>query len=474
MAGSGEILDIDRLAAPPVPPEQNGLQQLTWIAGQLSAFPLQLYPPAAKYAAPGKVIVISKLNEWPDANSRDTNITWVNVAEQLAPLEGLMQEALDILAEKRFNANLHYRSGFSLLIPHLARLKSVSQILSAAALEDLHQGQPESAFAKLNGMLALAQAEKDEPILISQLVRIAITHLTFAATWQVLQHDGWTDSQLTELQTAWADLTFLHEMEKALSMERAIAAIEYERFRTSDLPLSQLFDPTGTLGGGGTGLPFLSWDWFSDMLKNIPATLHDQVYTPIWKFAWSHHDELHYCKLMQRMLVAERETVLENAGAKLPARMERIYETAMSPYDRMRFAVAPLMYGSLSKAFERAWIAQATAELTTTAIAIKRFELRHGKTPNRLEDLMFNFLSRLPIDYMDGRCLKYCIDDDSFLLYSVGIDGKDDGGNGDQSRGSNPNFQNGQDLVWPQPASELEILMKWSSMRPATPERRRR
>jgi hypothetical protein len=177
---------------------------------------------------------------------------------------------------------------------------------------------------------------------------------------------------------------------------------------------------------------------------------------------------------MQRMLAAHREVLSRKAGAGLPARIDKIYETAMSPYDRMRFALTPELFPALSKAFQRAWIAQTTAELATTAIAIKRFELQNGKLLCRLEELVPDFLSRLPIDYMDGECLNYCIDCDSFLLYSVGIDGKNDGGDSSSPTGGNPNFQNGRDLVWPQPASEAEIMIKWISMRPTMPARRRR
>lgn len=463
MAARGEVFDIDKLARPLVLPDQNGLPQLIWVASQLSAFPTQLQPPAAKYVAPAKVILISQVPQWPSSWSRNTNVSWVEVAEQLAPLEAQIQEALQILASERFSANLHYRSGFSMLLPHLARLKSAAQVLLAAALHDVHQGQLDAAFAKLNGMLALVEVEKDEPIIISQLVRIALAHIAFAATWQALQHDGWTDAQLAQLQRTWTGFSFPPAMEKAMSMERAIAAIEYERFRNSDLPLSQMFD--GAAAGPATTPGWLTWNGLADLFEDFPQTLHDHALTPVWKFAWSHHDELYYCKILQRMLEAHREVLSQRDGATLPARMERIAETARTPYDRMRFFVAPMLYPALTKAFQRAWIAQATAELAVTAIAIKRFELRHGRFPGSPGELVPDFLARCPIDYMDGKELKYCLEaDSSFRLYSVGIDGKDDGGDGGHAHAGVPNYHNGRDLVWPRPASEPEVAV-WRTLR---------
>jgi hypothetical protein len=461
MTARGETFDIARLARPTLPPDQNGLPHLTWLGARLSAFPVTLHAPAPKYAAPGKVIVVTKLNEWPSSESRGTNTTWVKVAEELAGLEAPMQEALEILANERFSANLQYHSGFSISMSHLSRLKAISQALQAAALHDLHQGQDDAAFAKLNGMLALVEIEKEEPILISQLVRVAVMNLAFSATWQALQDAGWSDAQLAQLQETWAKFAFLRDMEKSMAMERVIGAIEYERFRTSDLPLSEIFGANAPTVGGP---PLLSVQWLANVLDNFPQAMHDGVYTPVWKFAWSHHDELHYCKIMQRMINAHREVLSQKAGAMLPGRIERIEQTASSASQRMRFPVASMLYPALTRAFQRAWIAQSTAELATTGIAIKRYALRYGAPPGRLEELVPQFLAQCPIDYMDGRQLKYCRDGDFFLLYSVGIDGKDDGGDGRNANPGLPNFQNGRDLIWPQPASEEELIL-WRALR---------
>lgn len=464
MTARGEILDIDKLARPMLPPESNGLPQLTWLAGQLSLFPMQRQPPLTKYVAPGKVVPITLLDQWPIAESKGTNITWVEVAEQLALLETPIQEILRVLANERFSANLHYHSGFNLVIMHLPRLKSAAQALSAATLHNAHQGQIDAAFATLNGMLALVQVEEGEPILISQLVRIALAHMAFATTWQALRCDGWTDAQLAQLQKAWAGFTFPLPMEKAMSMERAITAIEYERWRTSDLPISQMFDPTLTTVPA-TGVSLLSLDWLTDLFDDVLQALQDHAFTPVWKFAWSHHDELHYCKVMQHMIDAHREVLSQKAGALLPARIDEVEQWAFKP-SLTPTPLSRMIYPALLRAFQKAWIAQTAADLAVAAIAIKRFELRHGRLPATLHELAPEFLPHCPLDPMDGKPLKYCVETNStFRLYSVGIDGTDDAGDGTHTnRGGNPNFHYGRDLVWPQPASEAEII-RWKVLR---------
>ena len=63
--------------------------------------------------------------------------------------------------------------------------------------------------------------------------------------------------------------------------------------------------------------------------------------------------------------------------------------------------------------------------IVVTAIALERYRLRHKEYPARLSDLTPEFLSKLPIDFMDGKPLRYRPKDDgTYLLYSVGEDGK--------------------------------------------------
>ena len=448
---SGEELDIGKLTPLPAPGEQNEFPQLLWAAGQLGTLPYDIQPPSARYTAPGRCIVITALNEWQLRNSPRTNFTWLKVAEHLADCDQPMDAVLEALQGKAFCATASYRGGFNnLSFAHLSRVKSLATFLAAAALHDLHQNQPEAAFRKLRGLLALPNVQKDERAVISQLVRIAVMHIGFGVTWQALQHDHWSDDQLRALQDAWGAHDFLLPMDNALAMERAMAIEEYGRFRSSDQPLSELFD------GGVTPPPtpsLLSLDWVEKMFN--PA---DRIFSPMWKFAWSKQDESHYCQTIQAMLQAHRTGVGQRSGGTVIAAIERIEkELNAGPYDRLRFLMSRMIIGSVAKSFQRAWLAQATAEIARTAVALKRYELRHGRLPDTLRALVPDFLPALPIDFMDGSPLRYCLDSHSaFRLYSVGVDGRDDHGD-PSSTSSSLSYQNSRDLLWPQRSSEEEV-----------------
>jgi hypothetical protein len=85
--------------------------------------------------------------------------------------------------------------------------------------------------------------------------------------------------------------------------------------------------------------------------------------------------------------------------------------------------------------------------LAVTAIALKRYELRHGQAPERLGALVPTFLAAVPINPLSGKPLCFRTIPRSFVLYSVGEDGRDDGGQGGAA------LWNGPDALWPAAAT---------------------
>jgi len=114
-------------------------------------------------------------------------------------------------------------------------------------------------------------------------------------------------------------------------------------------------------------------------------------------------------------------------------------------------------------AMRKAANAEIARNVVITAIALKRYELRHHQLPATLDQLTPDLLKTVPIDFMDGQPLRYRPNaDGTFLLYSVGENGKDDGGDPSLEKGvtgSSFYWQNihALDWVWPQPATAEEI-----------------
>ncbi len=74
-------------------------------------------------------------------------------------------------------------------------------------------------------------------------------------------------------------------------------------------------------------------------------------------------------------------------------------------------------------------VAQTTHEGLLATLALEAWRKKHGEYPERLEDLEPNLLSSVPRDpFALDQALRYRREDDTYLLYSIGPNGQDNGG----------------------------------------------
>ena len=89
-----------------------------------------------------------------------------------------------------------------------------------------------------------------------------------------------------------------------------------------------------------------------------------------------------------------------------------------------------------------------------TILAILRYQKEKSRYPARLDELVGEgYLDKLPMDPYSASPLVYKKVDDDFLLYSVGFNFKDDGGeSGKDSKGRPTKWRdNGDTVFWPVP-----------------------
>jgi hypothetical protein len=127
------------------------------------------------------------------------------------------------------------------------------------------------------------------------------------------------------------------------------------------------------------------------------------------------------------------------------SRVERFTASGPSPYT----AIAAMLAPAMEKASQKTVRSQTAVKLALAAIALERYRVAHGDFPEKLEQLVPQFLAAVPQDPMAQQPFHYKRTDDGwFLLYSVGPDGKDDGG---VMRSGNPRDKEDKDWPWPVP-----------------------
>ena len=111
---------------------------------------------------------------------------------------------------------------------------------------------------------------------------------------------------------------------------------------------------------------------------------------------------------------------------------EKLIETANIPERNLaRMAIGPIV------TFARNYLAnQAELEAAITALAAERYRLDAGRFPNAAGQLVQNkVIDKNPVDPLDGLPMKIIpFDTKGCKIYSIGPDGKDDGGKFDRAQ----------------------------------------
>ena len=195
------------------------------------------------------------------------------------------------------------------------------------------------------------------------------------------------------------------------------------------------------------------------------------VFHPVWQWAWADLEEVTLLADSQRELNLLRvENSCWNQWKDDLARLRQGYQPPPCPWrlyralpliDHFSEVIAGQSSGGSSAYpypdYSRACFVTmknlTLQEMAASAIALKRYQLRHETLPASLNALVPEFLTKTPRDLMDGQSLRYrSLGKASFLLYSVGEDGLDDGGDGrpDPVDADSPKSPwTGRDWVWP-------------------------
>jgi hypothetical protein len=470
LTARGEPLTLAQVLPPPVQAAENSADVFLQAWALLDADTSLLktnHVNAMLAVAPGQALVCSQL---PQAPGDYATNSWAEVEGSLAKSQTALALLQKITDHPALDFHLHYErgmgDGFDFTNLHLGELKKSAQFLSSAAIIALHDGQVPAAVNDERAALALVQAMQGQRLAISELVRMTMMNIEVSSCWEVLQTPGVTEPQLAALQKDWERLDFIRGGQDALDMERVL----------EELTLSALRSPANGRGcwlGLGNNAKLAMGMGLLDSKDSWSKTIQVSAKTYLMRFWWSYPDELRALKGYEVLLGTPRylatnecfQTALANQQAGLDA--SQTTSSIEDPSDNFFFSadsdifrtLMSMSVYNLSHIFNRVMAAETARQMTITAIALQRCKLAHGGYPDTLAALVPEFLAAVPPDPVDGRPLRYRrLEDGTFLLYSVGENGVDDGGNpaldgkGD-SKSSNWQNRHARDWVWPQPAA---------------------
>jgi GYF domain 2 len=310
------------------------------------------------------------------------------------------QRALDLF-QKGVNCSgsrypIDLTKGANTLLPHLAKLKQVAQLAELSAIMQADSRQPANAGQGVSLALASARSLEAEPLLISQLVRVANQGVAANALEQVVNHVTLGPETLAQLQTAF-DHASQYEA-AGTGFTRALVGERASGLETFDLPPEKLREllPGGPAGAQAAGQ------------EKALANLKEQ--------------QTFYDETLNQLFTARKESFPDRlkAGETLAP---RITEAQSKGYVLCTMLLPALARTTITEA-----AALARLHLAQTAVALELFRAANGNSyPNSLNELAPKFLSAVPNDPFDGQPLRYRKAGEGYVLHSIGPNLKDDG-----------------------------------------------
>lgn len=438
----GESFDVAKLAPGKVPVEGNGGEALMKAC---QAIEETVKPDKGNQVVAGllargrgRAEVMSKR---PAAlrEKQQGDLSWEDVERRLVPLRPHFAELRRVVTEYPvLSIDLEYGDGMDMGMRHLPSLLDTSRYLTVNAIFQIRQGDLEGAVNDIETLLKMTQLPLGQPIVISQMVGLMMIEHAQAATWELMQTEEVTDGQLKRLQTVWEALRPVAGFAMCLRFERA-SMRPYFSDPEKLAEASDLIKKSSENGESST--------WKSNFRIKLNLTR--------WRWQYRYGDELKYVENVQSYL----DLLPDDPEADLP--WPRIYETwgqinVSPPEERLSQFFSYMMNRQVEHPYRRFGTVDALQRLTVAALAIRRYQLAHaGAVPPSLAALVPEYLTAVPSDPLDGTTLKYRVEDGDFVLYSAGLNCKDDGGST-----ANPErkrwFLHAEDIVWPKPEEEAK------------------
>lgn len=408
----GERIDIKAFVPPPVPDAQNfamtpllapifnggdNSDTAQLYAARLRKkleFPKVEGKPVPKLGdrATGKY---ADIDEWKDYLGAD-------VLEWLKKLEPELNEISGAAGRPYSRFSIRYEKGVGANLPHITILRDLAKLYQLRASAELHAGLADAALSDVLTIFRLEESMRNEPFLVSHVVRPAILQGAVQVVWEGLDEHRWTDAQLQTLQEELARADFLKGLALAYRGERAAV----DDIMLSSLGSPQLLARMMSTDGEENNVwvfRFIPQGWLYQNLLELNRFYETAIFPSVDVAGRRIHPE---------MLNQSEQAIAE---AKHSLHLYKIWEALIMP--------AFTSVGS-KVAYE-----QATTDQALIACALERYRLAHGEFPDALAKLVPDFLKEIPANVTDGSQPHYRLNKDgTFLLYSNGWDGKDHGG----------------------------------------------
>jgi hypothetical protein len=351
--------------------------------------------------------------------------------EELTDLLAIDQTALRLLHSAQATNRCRYRTDLNQLLSvpgslnnHFKVIAGV-RLLTAEALLHAADGNSQPTVSSFLAAGLLADSLTEEPLFISQVVRVACWNRIARRLQHALALTQITEHQLASLQAMTAQAEQAQALLRGIAGERAFG-------------ISAFADPVRVLDDSRPA---------SSPIARLKDHLKNQLMIGLLKVRRTFDiDRTFYLDTMAKSVTA--------ASLPFPERLKLGLQipSASPPYSKISLMMLP----RISQVFASEAEIAARLRAAQMALAVERFRRANGgRLPATLEELVPAYCKAVPADPFDGKGLRFRIFATGYVIYSVGSDGNDDGGAEPDPNNSQAPGDIGFRVEWGEPLSVL-------------------
>ncbi|MGC8743725.1 MAG: hypothetical protein ACP5T0_07595 [Verrucomicrobiia bacterium] len=284
----------------------------------------------------------------------------------------------------RFPIDYETKNPAEILLPHYSYLKRMSQLIQIRSVCYIGLNRVEAAFEDVRFGLKLANSIKDEPFLISLLVRASMLNITLENIREGIARGIWTDAQITEFQKHLSVIDLLKDLRGRLATEEAFGAKMLMLLQNREYFIKYLEPGCATCCDNSRNNFTAPTFWL------IPA-------------GWFYQNAVTFCDITEERREILDQIIKGRRNSPMSAHFEKLTKKpGKNPYTIFaNFLLAT------EKVIYRTGISQTAVELCNVACAIERYRLANGKLPDNLTKLSPSYLSSAPVSLFDGKEFRY-------------------------------------------------------------------
>ncbi len=306
--------------------------------------------------------------------------------------------------------DLKYEDGPAMSLPHLAKMRANAKIIALRTILLAEENRYYEALESGMAGLLLGNTLENEPILISQMLKIACDSFAMRGLAGVISDipsDGILVEKYYRLMKEAESKKGKSGLRKALKGETALHGDMFRRILNRKLRYDKSFRQY-----------YFNYD-------------KDDLYSRMfWGF---------YLSYFGRPLVRKDATFYLNQMTKameldltpyyqVKDRITKIVKEMEKELGKWGHPLSSMMLPALGTFYARQAEITAKSDGLGIALALKIYKSKNGEYPDSLNDIIPEYISELPKDPFTGQNYIYRKEGEGFLVYSVGRDERDDNG----------------------------------------------